>query len=96
LKEKGVNFVKLDPLSDVDLLKRIIESNDVIINAIGKFGNVDVEAAHVEIPKKIAESIQKQVLIHVSSAVTTGLTGEVKEEEEHCKKSFSINSIRNK
>jgi nucleoside-diphosphate-sugar epimerase len=86
LKEKGVNFVKLDPLSDVDLLKRIIESNDVIINAIGKFGNVDVETAHVEIPKKIAESIQKQVLIHVSSAAATGLTGEVKEEEEHCKK----------
>ncbi|MUM65020.1 NAD-dependent epimerase/dehydratase family protein [Acidianus infernus] len=85
LREKGVNFVKLDPLNNLDLLKRIIESNDVIINTIGKFGNVDVETAHVEIPKKVAENVQNQVLIHVSSAAATGLTGEVKEEDEHCK-----------
>lgn len=83
-------LVRLDPLNNIDELRNLIASSDIIVNTIGVIGENERELkiAHVEIPKKISEIISelqaKPMLIHISAASATGLTGYVKEEEKHC------------
>lgn len=83
-------LVRLDPLNNIDELRNLIASSDIIVNTIGVIGENERELkiAHVEIPKKISEIISelqaKPMLIHISATSATGLTGYVKEEEKHC------------
>jgi len=88
--QNKVKLVKLDPLSDIDNLRKLISSSDVVINTVGVIGNNESELkiAHIEIPRKISEIVSetsKPTLIHISAASASGLTGNVKEENKHCK-----------
>ncbi|MEM0373674.1 MAG: NAD-dependent epimerase/dehydratase family protein [Sulfolobaceae archaeon] len=87
LASKGVNSVKLDPISNTTELRKIIKDSDVIINCIGEIsGDVNkLRISNFEIPKLIANIIKeignKKIILFHLSASTYGITGSVKLEE---------------
>jgi nucleoside-diphosphate-sugar epimerase len=87
LKEKKVEVVKLDPLTDD--IKKYISQSDVVINLIGEISGSEetLRRANVEVPERLAKVVSETnrnvILIHLSGL--PGVTGNnVKPEVPHC------------
>ncbi len=90
-REYSVKLVKLDPINDLDEVRRLIKSSDTVINAVGviKGGPADFKRAHVEVPRVLARAIAEEspstMLIHLSASNVMGPIGQfVGEEARHC------------